>query len=279
MTQTLQTYEKKVAPLEVTAAFSEEKKNLIKRTYCKDCTDDEFSLFVSVCQHTGLDPTLKQIYAIKRKSKDGHGTMSIQTSIDGLRLIADRSGRYCPGKESIFNYDKDNRLFSATSFVKKRTKDGLWHEVSATAIFNEYKPKYASDFWDSKPHLMLAKCAESLALKKAFPAELSGLYSDEEMHQAEVQIFNQNGTILAQKEIENKSKIAPEMVRDLENILDQCSEEYKKDLLNFLKVQGIEILNQMPQELYEKVMKRSLVALQENLKDKLQTPKGEQVSV
>lgn len=161
----------------------ESKRDLIKRTVCRGATDDELQLFIHVCKKTGLDPFMKQIHAVKRKSKNGE-VMTIQTGIDGLRLTADRTGNYSPGREPAFQYDEQGRLKSATAYIKKRTPDGVWHEVSATAFYAEYKPAYTNDFWENKGHIMLSKCAEALALRKAFPAEMSGLYTQEEMEQA-----------------------------------------------------------------------------------------------
>lgn len=172
------------------SGLSKDKIELLKKTVCKNATDDELQLFIHVCKRTGLDPFMKQIYAVKRGGKDGT-TMTIQTSIDGLRLIADRSGNYAPGREPSFTYDEDKRLVSATSYLKKRTSDGTWHEVSATAFYTEYKPKFNNNFWDGMPHIMLAKCAEALALRKAFPAEMSAIYTEDEMQQAKPEYLSE----------------------------------------------------------------------------------------
>lgn len=179
----------------------EVKKELLKRTICKGSTDEELELFIHACKRTGLDPFMKQIYAVKRWSgSEKREVMTMQTSIDGFRVIAERTGRYAPGAETKYEYDSEKNLISATSYVKKLTLDGTWHVVSATAFFDEYaqrtKDGNLSQFWGKMPHVMLAKCAESLALRKAFPAELSGIYTMEEMSQASKVSGNEDATTI-----------------------------------------------------------------------------------
>jgi phage recombination protein Bet len=176
--------------------YSREQLDLIKRTFATGCTDDEFQLFMLTAERMGLRPEFKQIHVVKRKAKDADGRwidkISIQTGIDGYRAIADRTGRYVPGGEPKFEYDANNKLKSATAYVKKFVGN-QWHEVAATAHMSEYVQTYRKDneikptqMWADKPHIMLSKCAEALALRRAFPAELSGVYTDEEMQQADV---------------------------------------------------------------------------------------------
>lgn len=177
------------------AEFNEKQIQLLKDTICKGSTPEEFNLFCMICKHTGLDPFLKQIYPVKRwNAKLGREEMTCQTSIDGYRLVAEKTGRYCPGRESTYTYDKNGHLLSATSYVKKLTADGTWHEVSATAFYSEYvqtfpdkmtKELKPTQFWLKMPHVMLAKCAEALALRKGWPAQLGTIYTSEEMEQAD----------------------------------------------------------------------------------------------
>jgi len=136
---------------------------LMKDTICKGSTDDEFKLFTWTCKRLGLDPLARQVYPVKRWDASlKRESMTIQTSIDGYRLIADRTGKYAPGKPPAFTYEDSGKLLSATSFVQKQTPDGTWHEVGASAYYSEYaaikKDGTPTHMWLTKPLIMLSKC-------------------------------------------------------------------------------------------------------------------------
>jgi phage recombination protein Bet len=157
----------------------EGKLDLIKRTVASGATRDELELFLYHAKRAGLDPLARQIYFVKRKGK---GT--IQVGIDGLRLIADRTGLYAGNDDAEFDSDAEGRPQRATVVVYKMVH-GQRCPFSATARWEEYFPGEEQGFqWKKMPHVMLAKCAEAQALRKAFPMEMSGLYVHEEMEQA-----------------------------------------------------------------------------------------------
>ncbi len=149
----------------------------------------DLDLFLHQAQRTGLDPFAKQIYMVSRyDGRTKKQRWTIQTAIDGYRLIADRTGCYVGSTETWA--ENGDGLVSATVTVDKMVA-GVRCSFSATAHWNEYvqtsrdgKPML---MWARMPHRMLAKCAEALALRKAFPQDLSGMYTAEEMAQDEVE--------------------------------------------------------------------------------------------
>lgn len=164
----------------VVQELGNDKLELIKKTVAKGATDLELELFLHASKRTGLDPLMKQIYCIKRGD-----SMAIQTGIDGYRLIADRTGQYAGSDEPQYVVGNDGFPDVASVTVTKIVS-GVPCKFSASARWKEYC-QANSPMWKKMPFLMLGKCAEALALRKAFPAELSGVYTHEEMMQADTE--------------------------------------------------------------------------------------------
>lgn len=164
------------------ALWTPEQTQLISSTIAPGCTGDELRLFAYACQRTGLDPFSKQIYAIKRGGK-----MTIQAGIDGLRSIAERTGQldgsetYWCGEDGAW---ADVWLGSKPPAAAKTIihRKGSSHPFVGVARFADYNA--GQGLWSKMPAAMIAKCSEALALRKAFPADLSGVYSTDEMEQA-----------------------------------------------------------------------------------------------
>lgn len=159
--------------------FTPDQVELIKRTVAVGATDDELQLFMYVAKKTGLDPFTRQIYAIKRQNK-----MGIQTGIDGYRVVADRTGKLAGISDPTHTEPEGGKYpLTASVTVKKLLPNGSIADFTATARWSEYNA--GGPMWAKMPFLMLGKCAEALALRKAFPADLSGVYTTEEMAQAD----------------------------------------------------------------------------------------------
>ena len=142
-------------------------------------TDEEFSYLVEVSKATGLNLFQRQLHGLKRG-----GRLSIQTGIDGYRLIAARTGIHAGTSDATFQVDDRSLPVAASVTVCKLLPNGAIAQFCATARWTEYA-QGNSPMWQKMPFLMLSKCAESLALRKAFPGELSGIYTAEEMMQAD----------------------------------------------------------------------------------------------
>lgn len=186
-------------------SFGKDKVELLRQTICQDLTTPEMALFIEVCTAKRLDPFARQIHALKRRSKKKvrKGTqwveewvekMTITTGIDGFRVIAQRTGQYegqlgpfwC-GEDGVW---KDVWLSQKAPRAAKVAvmRKGFREPLVGVTLWDEYAQSYEyngqvkyTGTWATHPSVMLAKTAEAIALRRAFPEDLSGLYVSEEM--------------------------------------------------------------------------------------------------
>ena len=168
-----------ISPVHIT----EEQITVIRDTICKDATPAEMQLFFYDCQRRGVHPLDKLIHFTKRKGK-----YTPVTSIDFFRSRAGDTGEHMGTDDAVYEYADDARpdTPTAATVTVYRFVKGEKCPFTATARMREYLPEAPNDFmWRKMPNTMLGKCAEALALRKAFPQQLGGLYTVDEMAQAD----------------------------------------------------------------------------------------------
>ena len=206
--------------------LTNDKIGLIKQTIMPEgSTNAELELFIHFAKRTGLDPLARQIYAMKNKGK-----FSILTSIDGFRLIAERSGSYA-GQTIPLYYDTDSetwidvwvkKTFPSACKVGIHRKDFI-EPMYAVAHWEAYAQKKADGTiayaWRTMPTIMLAKCAEALALRKAFPQELSGLYTSDELSEDKIHEVTVAPETKSKTYIEKKVNPLPVPIPNTEQVI------------------------------------------------------------
>ena len=167
----------------------------VRSVLAPELSDDELKLFAMVATRSGLDPFAKQVYAVKRK-----GRVTFQTGIDGYRSIAARTGLYDGQDEPEYGpicQCGDSRPAGHPECATVRVyRKGVGRPIAATAYWHEYVPAAGTSgegdvMWRRMPRVMIAKVAEALALRKAFPYDPerregigADLYTADEMAQA-----------------------------------------------------------------------------------------------
>lgn len=172
--------------------FSEKDIELIKNQIIPEGSQEDLEMLLYQAKRTGLNPITRQIYGIFRSVRQGNNwikKMTVQTSIDGFRVIAERTGDYGGQSEPFFEVDKDGKLICCKMTVFRFRGDTRYPAATAVAYWEEYcqkdKDGNLARMWKDMPRTMLSKVAEALALRKAYPQDLSGLYTNDEMSQSD----------------------------------------------------------------------------------------------
>jgi phage recombination protein Bet len=154
-------------------------RELVRRTVAQGATDDELELYLYDCFRRNIHPLDKLLHFTKRG-----GRYVPITSIDLMRSRAAETQQFAGSDDAVFMSGGTGKPPLSATVTVYRLTQGQRFAYTGTARWSEYNP--GSQMWTKMPHTMLAKCAEALALRKAFPQELAGLYGQEEMEQAAV---------------------------------------------------------------------------------------------
>lgn len=204
--------------------FTPEQRAMIRDTYANGADEKEFQVLLEVAKLRRLNPLLRQIHFVKRWNKDlGRMVWAAQVSVDGLRAIAERTGKYDGQDEPEFGPMSNG--FPEWAKVKVYRKDWTRPAVG-TAYWSEYvqrtKEGSPTRFWKEMPRVMLAKCAEAIAMRKAFPEDMGGLYVDEEMQQADNHAPTENGAPVISMHVNpgERADDAPRESAELDDVTD-----------------------------------------------------------
>jgi len=157
--------------------YTPEQMKLITDVVARGATKDELELFLYRCKKLGLDPLKPgQIYFIKYGNSPG----TIIIGIEGFRARAAKTGKLNGIKRGALR-GADGSLIGAFAEVYRSD----WKECAREEVsLSEYST--GKNNWAKMPETMIKKVAEAAALRMAFPDDLGGVYTKEEMEQAEV---------------------------------------------------------------------------------------------
>jgi phage recombination protein Bet len=215
---------------QISSGWTSRQLDTIKRTVAHDTNEDEFNLFIEYARSKRLDPFSKQIIAVVySKDNPEKRKMTIIVTQDGQRALASRCRDYRPAEaEPEFVYSADLKgptnplgIEKVTVTLWKQDSTGTWHPIKGWAYWDEYAPVReewardssdgkrkptgkmtldASGNWSKMPRVMLAKCANMVALRAGWPETFAGAYAEEELDRAQVQDLTASEMVEAERE-------------------------------------------------------------------------------
>lgn len=218
-------------------SFSDKQLKIIKDSVAPGLTSDEFDLFIEQCRAYALNPVRKQIYAVPyntRVKENGQWvakrSITLIVGIEGLRSIAHRTGNYRPDEEpAVLDFDEAAKGAENPLGIIKATarifiyRHGEWFPVKDEAYWDEYaqtffdkdeKVNKAKGQWAKMGRIMIAKCAEAKALRKAFPEDIGALYEAAEMDHMEGMRadLSPSEAVAEQERVEREQRISHEQI-------------------------------------------------------------------
>lgn len=151
---------------------------------CRDfshLSEDDYAYVEEFCRRRGLDLWARHVWARYELDDANRPAVRVRVTIDGMRAIADATGEHGGAKAAVFEWGDDGRPLKATVVVKRR-KGGKLATFEGVAYHHNFAPAVITtgSFWEKMPEVMLEKIAESIALRRAYPAQLGNLYTPEE---------------------------------------------------------------------------------------------------
>lgn len=224
--------------------FTQKERDVILQTCCGGASKAEADQLIAIAEARGMNPIKGECYFVKRwDSAKKQEVWAVQASIDAFRIKADETGLYDGQDEPEYEYGNDGDL---PKLARVRVwRKGIPRPFVGVARYDEYvqrtKEGAATRFWKTMPHNQLAKCAEALAFRKAFPARFAKIYTAEEMGQAQNDAPHDSdtGEVTDPAATESKTLTAMHLARiAAQNTLDglrQAGEAVKADSARMAK--------------------------------------------
>lgn len=176
----------------------------LKNSLYPGASDGSVDMVLSYCRAAGLDPMTKPVHIVpmsvkKAGSRDQYEWRDVvMPGIELYRTKAHRTGEYAGQDEAEFGPAVEMTFGKGTDKVPVRFPE--WCKVTVYRIVNNERVPYSAKvywletyatggrntdapnaMWHKRPFGQLEKCAEALALRKAFPEAVGAQPTAEEM--------------------------------------------------------------------------------------------------